>query len=182
MRWQARAATAADGARISEIRVLSWRHAYRDILPADGLAGMRPEAGTERWSELAELPAPIGLFVAVGDDDRPMAYCMVGAAREEVDRHPSLSTGELWAIYADPAVLGTGAGGAVHATGLDHLARNGFAHAVLWVLEDNDIGLGFYRANGWQPDGGRTDFEWAGRQVVELRYARSLVPVQPSSV
>jgi GNAT superfamily N-acetyltransferase len=182
MRWRVRAATPADGARVSEIRVLSWRHAYWDILPNDRLAAMRPEARSEHWSELAGRPAPIGLFVAVGDDDRPVAFCLVGEAREEVDRHPSLTTGELWAIYADPAVLGTGAGGAVHAAGMDHLARNGFAHAMLWVLEHNDIGLGFYRAKGWQPDGGRTGFEWGGRTVFELRYARSLVPVQPSSV
>jgi GNAT superfamily N-acetyltransferase len=176
MGWRVRAATAADGARVSEIRVLSWRHAYRDILPGQPLADMRPEAGTARWAETAEAPAPTGLFVAVGDDDRAMAFCLVGEAREEVDRHPELATGELWAIYADPEVLGTGAGSAVHAAGLDHLADNGFQHAVLWVLEHNDIGLGFYRSHGWRPDGGRTNFDWGGTSVVEVRYARSLGP------
>ncbi|HEY3752460.1 MAG TPA: GNAT family N-acetyltransferase [Pseudonocardiaceae bacterium] len=182
MGWTVRAATPADGARISEIRVLSWRHAYRDILPEDGLAGLRPEAGTARWSELAAAPPPIGLFVAVAVDDLPMAYCLVGAAREEVDLHPELPTGELWAIYADPAALRTGAGRAVHDAGMEHLAAHGFAHVVLWVLEGNDLGMRFYRANGWQPDGGRADFGWAGRTVVEVRYSRSLTPAQPSSV
>jgi ribosomal protein S18 acetylase RimI-like enzyme len=179
MDWTVRPATPADGERLAEIRVLSWRHAYRDILPEDGLAGMRPEAGTARWAEHAAAPPPTGLFVAVDGDDVPMAYCMVGAARDEVDLHPELSTGELWAIYADPAVLGTGAGRAVHDAGMEHLVRHGFEHIVLWVLEHNDIGMRFYRACGWQPDGGQEDFEWGGRTVVEVRYSRS---IQPSRV
>jgi ribosomal protein S18 acetylase RimI-like enzyme len=186
MGWTVRAATPADGARIAEIRVQSWRHAYRHILPEDGLAGLRPAAGTAHWAELAGAPPPTALFVAVDGDDVPMAYCLVGAARDEVDLHPDLPTGELWAIYADPAVLGTGAGRAVHDAGVDHLARQGFAHAVLWVFEDNDIGLRFYRSNGWHADGGRADFGWGGRTVVEVRYSRSLAAhgsaVQPSRV
>ncbi|HEX5404760.1 MAG TPA: GNAT family N-acetyltransferase [Pseudonocardiaceae bacterium] len=178
MAWRVRAATPADAERLGEIRVLSWRHAYRGILPDAGLAGMQPNA--PHWAELAAAPPPTGLFVAVGDDDVPMAYCLVGAAREEVDVHPELATGELWAIYSDPAVLGTGAGRAVHDAGVAYMAAQGFAHAVLWVIENNDIGLRFYRATGWQADGGQDTFEWNGTTVVELRYAKTLA--QPSSV
>jgi ribosomal protein S18 acetylase RimI-like enzyme len=174
MGWQVRAATAADAQRVSELRVASWRHAYQDILPAQGLAGMRPEAGYAFWAAQAAAPPPTGLFVTVGDDDRPVAFCIVGAVRQERDRHPELVTGELMAIYADPAALGSGAGGAVHAVAMDHLARHGFQHVVLWVLEHNELGLRFYRGQGWQPDGGRTTFDWAGSSVSEVRYAKSL--------
>ncbi|HVV19395.1 MAG TPA: GNAT family N-acetyltransferase [Pseudonocardiaceae bacterium] len=182
MTWKVRPATAADAARLVEIRVLSWQHAYRDILPPESLGSMRTdnEAALAHWAELAVAPAPTGLFVAVGEDDRPVAFCLVGAAREDVDRHPSLRTAELWAIYADPDALGTGAGGVVHDAGVEHLERHGFQHAVLWVLEDNKIGRRFYDARGWRPDGGRTDYEWGGASVMEMRYARPLG--QPSSV
>lgn len=158
----------------------SWRHAYRDILPADGLAGLRAEDGVAGWSSLAAEPPPTALFVAVGGDDVPVAYCAVGAAREDVDRHPELPTGELWAIYADPDVFGTGAGHALHEAAVDHLAGEGFRHAVLWVFEDNQPSRAFYERHGWRPDGGREGFEWAGRTVLEVRYARGLA--QPSSV
>jgi ribosomal protein S18 acetylase RimI-like enzyme len=171
-----RAATAADAPRVVEIRVRSWQHAYRDILPAELLGALSPhsEAAMAHWSELARAQPPTGLFVAVGDDDRAVAFCLVGEVREEKDRHPALRTGELWAIYADPDMLGTGAGGAVHAAGMDHLISNGFEHAVLWVLEDNKIGRRFYDSHGWQADGGATDFEWGGSSAVEVRYARAL--------
>jgi ribosomal protein S18 acetylase RimI-like enzyme len=178
--WTVRRATPRDAARIAEIRVASWRHAYRDILPADGLAAMRSEPGVPRWARTASEPPPIGLFVAVGPDDAPVAFSLVGAAREDVDVHPELPTGELWAIYADPGAIGTGAGHAVHDAGVDHLVRQGFRHAVLWVFEDNDSSRRFYERHGWQHDGGREDFEWAGSVTVEVRYARALP--QPNSV
>lgn len=169
-----RHATPEDGARVAQIRVQSWQDAYRHILPADALAAMRPEPAVAHWSGFAQAEPPTRLFVAVDDDDVPVAYCLVGAAREEVDRHADLPTGELWAIYADPAVVGTGAGNVLHEMGIDHLVRNGFKHAVLWVLEGNEAAMRFYRARGWRPDGGQAGFEWGGTQVSEVRYARSL--------
>jgi GNAT superfamily N-acetyltransferase len=178
--WTIRRAGAADAARISWLRVLSWRHAYQGILPAAGLAGLNPDAGVAHWAELAAAQPPTAVFVAVGDDDVPVAYCAVGAVRDEVDLHPELPTGELWAIYSDPGVQGTGAGHALQEAGLDHLARQGFRHAVLWVIEANEHARRFYTAHGWSPDGGREPFEWAGGAADELRYARSVD--QPSSV
>lgn len=178
--WLVRRATPADAERIAWLRVRSWRHAYRDILPAAGLAALSPESGVRRWAELAAAEPPTAMFVAVGGDDVPVAYCTVGAVRDEVDRHPELPTGELWAIYSDPDAHGTGAGHALHETGVDHLARHGFRHATLWVFEANATARRFYAAHGWRPDGGREPFDWAGGSVPELRYAR---PVgQPSSV
>jgi GNAT superfamily N-acetyltransferase len=179
-KWTVRPATPADGRTIAGIRVRSWRDAYRHILPARGLADLRAEPAAARWAAIAAAPPPSGLFVAVGADDRPVAYCLVSAAREAVDRHPELPTGELCAIYADPGVVGSGAGSVLHAAGIEHLAVHGFGYAVLWVFEDNDRARRFYTAHGWAPDGGREDFEFGGRRVTELRYARSLP--QPSSV
>jgi GNAT superfamily N-acetyltransferase len=179
-KWTVRQATAADGLAVAGIRVRSWRHAYRDILPAIGLAEMRAEPAAARWAAYAESPLPARLFVAVGDDDVPVAFCLVSEARDEVDRHPDLPTGELCAIYTDPDMVGTGAGSVLHAAGIEHLAEQGFAHAVLWVFEDNGPAQRFYQSHGWAPDGGRDGFEFGGQQVFEIRYARSLP--QPSSV
>jgi ribosomal protein S18 acetylase RimI-like enzyme len=181
MGWTTRRATPADAQRLSEIRVRSWQHAYRDILPAAGLTAMRPADGVARWIEHIGRPAPTAVFVAVGADDLPVAYSLVGAVRDDIDRHPGLPTCELWAIYSDPAALGSGAGHALHAVGLDHLAEQGFRHAVLWVFEDNAVAMRFYRAHGWVPDGGRDNFDWAGASVTEVRLSRS-VGDQPSSV
>lgn len=180
MGWRVRPARVEDGPRVSQVRVLSWQHSYRHILPEPALAAMRPEAGADQWSAHAVAEPPTKLFVAVDDDDVPVAFCLVGAARDAVDRHRDLATGELWAIYADPAVLGTGAGSAVHDVALEYLACQGFRYAVLWVFEANEGAMRFYRKHGWAPDGGREGFEWGGGQATEVRYARPLALDQSS--
>jgi RimJ/RimL family protein N-acetyltransferase len=171
MGWRVRRARESDGAAIARIRVASWRMAYAGVVPDDALAGMRPVAAT--WERTAVAAPPTALFVTVDDADEPVAFSLVGEARQEADRLPDKRTGELWAIYADPAALGTGAGRAAHDAGMAHLADLGFDHAVVWVLRDNPIGRRFYEANGWQPDGGTTELTIGGRPLTELRYARS---------
>lgn len=175
MAWRVRKATVDDGARIAEIRVRGWQHAYRDLIPERLLADMRPEAGVQRWSDFAKAELPTKLFVAVTEDDQVMAYCLVGAARQDRDRHPDLPTGELWAIYAAPEAKGQGAGKALHEVAMNHLVEQGFRHAVLWVLEGNEGAMAFYRARGWYEDGLKDSFEWGGVQIKEVRYARQLV-------
>jgi GNAT superfamily N-acetyltransferase len=133
-----------------------------------------------RWADIAASRPPNGLFVAVGSDDVPVAYCYVTAARDAEDRHPDLPTGELCAIYADPPAIATGAGTALHAVAVEHLTAQGFTHGVLWVFEDNHRARRFYETHGWSPDGGQEDFEFGGRQVPELRYSRPLEPARPA--
>lgn len=174
MGWTVRTAVAADAEQVATLRVRSWQHAYRGILPDETLDAMRPETAVPHWTQVIAEPSPTRVFVAVDADDRPLSFCLVGDARQDTDRHHDLRTAELWAIYADPEALGTGAGHGVHEAAMAHLAHCGFGHAVVWVLEDNEIGLGFYRSHGWQPDGGRTQITLGGSTVPEVRYARAV--------
>jgi GNAT superfamily N-acetyltransferase len=121
------------------------------------------------------LPEPDAVFVAVnGSAGRLAAYAGVCAVREQQDAHPTLPTGELAAIYADPAVWGRGAGHAVHVAAVEALARFGFRHAVLWVFEDNPMARAFYQRHGWSCDGVREEFEVGGQRPFEVRYSRAL--------
>lgn len=175
MGWRVRPVLAADVPRLAEVRVRSWQHAYAGILPSAALDTLRAKDFESRFAGYADAGAPTKVFVGTdADDDVPMAYCVVGAVRDEADRHPELPTGELFSLYALPDVIGTGVGHALHEAGLDHLAKHGFAHVVLWVFETNDIALRFYRAHGWAPDGSREQFDFGGASVPEVRYYRSV--------
>jgi hypothetical protein len=82
--------------------VASWQHAYAGLVDEVWLAAMNPAGREASWAKRAETG---GLHVAVDEADTPVAFSMVGEARQETDHHPVLRTGELYAIYADPAVL-----------------------------------------------------------------------------
>lgn len=173
--WTVRRATNADVAELARVNVAAWRRAYRGIVPDEFLDQMdsaRRELGWSRW--LAH-PEPDAVFVAVnGDAERIAAYAGVCAVREAPDAHPELPTGELAAIYADPALWGHGAGHAVHEAAIAALAGFGFRHAVLWVFEDNGDARAFYERHGWTCDGVRTEFEVGGQRPLEVRYSRGL--------
>src|SRR5215204_1565928 len=149
MTWLVRAATEADAPVLARINVAAWRHAYRGMVPDSFLAGLDVERRCRGWVRWVSLPPPDAVLVATDRVGRVVAYCALGAVREARDAHPRVSTGELMAIYADPAVLGTGAGHAVHDAGLSSLVASGFRHAVLWVFEDNLVARGFYQRHGW---------------------------------
>ncbi|TVT59369.1 N-acetyltransferase [Amycolatopsis rhizosphaerae] len=175
MAWTVRAAVAADADRIAEINVDAWRHAYRGLIAESVLAAMDTGARAVRWAEIVrDLTGPAALFVAVGPDARIGAYAGVTRARDEGDRFPGLRTGELTALYADPAGWGRGAGSAVHRAALDHLVAHGFEHAVLWVLAGNERARRFYEERGWRPDEVVKDAGIGDRPAPKIRYSRPL--------
>lgn len=175
MEWSVRAAVVADAGRIAEINVSAWRRAYRGLVAAPALAALDTGARAARWAEIVrDLAEPAALYVAIGTDSRVGAYAGVSAARDEADRRPGLRTGELTALYADPAGWGRGAGSAVHQAALEHLAARGFEHAVLWVLAGNERARLFYEARGWRSDGITRDAGIGDRPAPKVRYSRPL--------
>jgi RimJ/RimL family protein N-acetyltransferase len=174
MRWTVRRGVPSDAELLAGIHVRAWRHAYPGIVPQPVLDRMVPENRLPGWRGRFDQPAPEGVFVAVDEDGRPGAYCVVGLARQDGDRHPDLATGELMAIYADPAVRGTGAGHAVHDAGVAHLTRSGIRYGVLWVFAANRPSRRFYEAHGWRHDGTVSHMELGGERIAEVRYGRFL--------
>ena len=174
MQWTVRPARPEDADEIARINVAAWQHAYRGIVADPVLDRMLPESRLPGWTRVLAMPSPSAVFVAVDDDGRMGAYCAVDAVREVGDAHPDLHTGEIVAIYADPAFKGTGAGHGVHEAGVRHLIDNGFRYAVLWVFQDNTPSREFYESHGWRHDGVVHRYELGDQELPEVRYARFL--------
>jgi ribosomal protein S18 acetylase RimI-like enzyme len=159
----------SDAAAIAEVHVAGWRSAYRDLLPADYLAGLSVDSRRNRWAEQLSAPSPTRTRVALVEG-RVRGFASVGPCRDP----DLLGTGawELYAIYLDPTVVGQGIGRALLAASLGDVPRQ--APVVsLWVLEGNTTAQAFYRAAGFIPDGQRQTIEIGGVSVVEVRYVRS---------
>ena len=165
-----RRATVADAAAIAGIQVRGSEWAYRGLLPESPLssderivqrtAAWRTQlaADSARHSFLAERDGVAIGFVTCGPTDDPSLA----------------ATGELFALYVEPAVVGSGVGRALHEHATDSLIARGFVHAVLWVLESNARGRRFYDRAGWNADGARKDYVRDGHERHELRYRRPL--------
>jgi ribosomal protein S18 acetylase RimI-like enzyme len=165
-----RRAAAEDAARIARVRGQTWRAAYSHIFTREQLDTISEQEDTERWSgHLRNLPPRAATFVAARAGEI-VGFASVGPTRAGDDP----SQGELYAIYVLPETWGSGIGRALMAEALDGLRAEGFAGAVLWVLEDNPRTRRFYELAGWTADGEVMDGEWLGSRVREVRYRISL--------
>ncbi len=164
-----RPAVPGDAAAIAEIHVAGWRWAYRDLLPADHLAGLSVDRRRDRWAQQLSASSPSRTRVAL-IDGRIRGFASVGPSRDPDLREAG--AWELYAIYLDPAVLGRGIGRALLAASLGDVPEQA-PLVSLWVLEGNTTAQAFYRAAGFTPDGQRQEIEIGGVSMVEVRYVRS---------
>ena len=169
-----REAAETDAALVAKINVDGWSTAYRGLMPDHYLDAIRPGDRVDRVRLRLGLPDPHSIWLAVGGDGAVGAYSEVAAARDHGDRHPSLSTGELFALYAAPAWRGKGAGKSAHEAGVEYLAKQGFEHAVLWVIKGNEPSRRFYETQGWTCDGVTKTDTFGDVTVTEIRYSRPL--------
>jgi GNAT superfamily N-acetyltransferase len=155
---------------VALVHVRAWQVAYRDLLPADYLASLKPEDRASRYTFGGTDPRGPMTTVAVDDDGTVRGFVTTCASRDQ----DAPGYGEVAAIHVDPDWWGRGAGQALLASARAYLLDSGFTRALLWVLVGNVRAERFYEQDGWAPDGTRrTDTVW-GVQVNDQRYRRVL--------
>jgi len=101
-------------------------------------------------------------------------FVNLGATRDQ----EASSVGELFAMYVLPEEWGQGVGRALMFETLKALRDEGFAEAILWVLEDNPRTRRFYELSGWCLDGGVKEEDLLETRVREVRYRITLKPAE----
>ena len=164
-----RAARPGDAQPIATVHVATWQDAYAGLLPDEFLAGLDVTEWAGRWRDRLAAAAE-GMFTLVFEvGGRMQGFVSGGPSRDE------FPSGEVYAIYVDPACQGRGAGGRLLAAATRLLADAGFTEASLWVLSGNHRARGFYESQGWRCEG--TEQPWTpsgGASVPEVRYVRTL--------
>lgn len=159
-------ATPADVHAIAEIHVNAWRAAYKHILSADYLASLSVEQRKVMWRKTVESGQP-ELLVA-RDNGTVCGWVSFAACRDE--DAPSRQA-EVWAIYVAPASWSKGVGRALWARVREILRDKGFMTCSLWVFQENEQAIRFYRSLGFSPDSlPPRHFELGGQQLREVRY------------
>jgi ribosomal protein S18 acetylase RimI-like enzyme len=163
-----RTAHRSDSLALATAHIQAWREAYSHILPSEFLAALSIPDRATRWDKIIEAAES---FTAVAEiEGQVSAFVSYGRCRD-ADAPPNRA--EIWALYAAPAVWGSGAGRGLLDHALNELTSLGVAETSLWVLSDNQRGRRFYKFNGFAPVAGTEKwFELGGAQVQELRYMR----------
>jgi GNAT superfamily N-acetyltransferase len=158
---------------MAQVHARSWRSTYAELLPdtvIDDILAFQP-ARIERWQTWLAAPQQRrGSFVAEADGN--VAGFVFWGPSEGPDVSPEIA--EVYAIYLDPDVIGSGIGRSLFHTAVDDIVAQGFAAAVLWVLDTNERARRFYEAAGWHPDGATKTEERPGGELREVRYTRML--------
>jgi len=168
-----RPAIAADARRIAEIHVRAWRAAYHGLVPDALLSSLSIDEREARWRESvtrAETDPLYQVWIAERAGT-VLGFALIGPSRDD---DASAATGEVYALYVEPALFGTGIGRLLFSHAVATLASHGFIRATLWVLEANSESRRFYTVAGWRPDGRRKVERLRGFELVEVRYACTL--------
>ncbi|MEV6399421.1 GNAT family N-acetyltransferase [Streptomyces sp. NPDC051907] len=166
-----RAMREADVPAVSAVRVTGWKAAYAGMVPQSYLDGMTVEADTEqRRGHFDQSQEGTAQLVAVDAHERVVGWACLGPSRGG----ETTTTGEVYALYVQPSLIGSGIGRAlleaVHADALAH----GYESLLLWVLQDNTRARRFYERAGYVADGAVQDDDYDGVSVSEVRYRRTL--------
>ncbi|MFE9450175.1 GNAT family N-acetyltransferase [Streptomyces sp. NPDC006739] len=158
-----------DASAVAGVYVNSWRAAFAGLVPQRYLDAMDPVREESAWkTRIAETRWPAsGVLVA---ETEAGITGFTGFGPSQVD--PAIA--EIGTFYAIPEVWGTGVGKQLMLDTLATLGQADYAHATLWVLEDNERARNFYEAAGWRADGAAVEDTTGGASLNKLRYCRSL--------
>lgn len=164
-----REANINDSARVAEIEVLSNRYAYKYILSYDYLFNDLSVENRlpvfSRWISEKRF----GIYV-YEDTDTGIIKGMMGIGMcEDEDKEKAF---ELHFIYLDPDYVRIGIGSEMLAFFEKTGKEKGCSELVIWVLEENGMGIKFYEKHDYHPDGKEKIFKrWNKR---EIRYVKSI--------
>jgi len=160
-----RPAHAADLDEIQSVAEAAWHETYDDLVGTETV-----ERVLGKWYEDAAIEAGINheqqdFFVAV-DDETVIGYAHVGP-------HPPQRTYQLYRIYVHPDYWRRGVGKDLLANVEQELFERDAADYEAEVLRDNDAGVAFLEATGFERVQKR-EGDMVGTAVPEYRYRKPL--------
>ena len=165
-----RDATVDDADAVALVHVHGWQWGYRGLLPDAYLDGLSAERRAEQWRSWLLEPGSTRTRLAE-EDGACVGFGVSGPSR---DPGADDDTGEVYAIYVEEEVAGTGVGTELLRSAVAWLTERGFARATLWVLEGNARARRFYEREGWALDGSSKSEPREDFTMNEDRYARQL--------
>lgn len=168
-----RPARRADAAEIARIQAVTWRTAYRGVLPREVLDDWDEAAATVAWhSAVTAPPTPgHGVLVAV-EQQTVVGFAAFGPAELTAGEQPDEAgpTTELSTLLVEPRWGRRGHGSRLLSAVAELAESAGAARLQVWLLETDQVSTGFYESAGWARDGWARTLDTGDRPLRELRW------------
>jgi GNAT superfamily N-acetyltransferase len=168
-----RPARPEDAAAVAHVQLVTWRTAYRDVLPLAVLDEWDEGAATVSWrTAVTRPPTPgHGVLVAV-DRDEIVGFAAYGPpelARGEAP-DPDGPTTEIATLLVEPRWGRRGHGSRLLAAVADLARATGAARLQVWLPEADRVSAGFFESAGWAQQGWARTLDTGGRPLREVRW------------
>jgi GNAT superfamily N-acetyltransferase len=142
--YQVRPAVDSDAEQVAAVHAASSHAAYETVAPA-GQASLPMDKRRAFWRDAIEYGEPL-VQVALE------AGKVIGFVGYDRSRDPKSkpTTGEIWALYVDPAHWSRGAGLALWDAAREGLLEEGCTEATLWIPLCNERALRFAELAGFK--------------------------------
>lgn len=167
--YAVRPATDTDATAIAAIHAESSHAAYEGVAPG-GQPSLSPDKRLAFWRDAIEYGEPL-LHVAT---DAGQVVGFVGFDRSR-DPKSRPTTGEIWALYVQPAHWDQGAGLALWDAAREGLLEEGCTEVTLWIPLCNERALRFAELAGFKREINTAKTALIGGvKLEEIRLRRSL--------
>ncbi|MGY1743181.1 MULTISPECIES: N-acetyltransferase family protein [unclassified Blastococcus] len=178
-----RPASPADAEAVARVQAVTWRTAYREVLPAAVLDEWDEAAAAEVWRVAAAAPpTPAhGLLVAV-DGAEVVGFAAYGPPEVTADdpSSPHGPTTEVAALLVEPRWGRRGHGSRLLAAVADTATATGAARLTMWVPEPDRVTARFLESAGWAREGWARTLDTGGEPLREVRWHAELTEVGAS--
>ncbi len=167
---------------MARIQLVTWRTAYRRLLPRHVLDGMDEAFLAEHWRVAIEQPPSARHRVLVAVEQAAQSHLVGFAATGPADEaalapgEPPLDAGTaaVTELLVEPRWGRRGHGSRLLAAAVDLWREDGFGTAVAWVYEQDPATQRFLTGAGWAPDGARRALDVDDLLVPQLRLHASI--------
>lgn len=147
-----RPARPEDAAAMARVQAVTWRTAYRSVLPPEVLDDWDDNAATEAWrAAVGAPPTPEHGTVVAVERDEVVGFAAFGPAEppEGQRADPATPTTEVAVLLVEPRWGRRGHGSRLLAAVADLARAAGATRLQTWLPESDQASAGFLESAGW---------------------------------
>lgn len=162
-----------DAVEIARLQVVTWRSAYRSLLPTSVLDEWDADAAAASWRTAIASPPTQGHGVVVAlERNTVVGFAAFGPAELSLGELPDPAgpTAEVSTLLVEPRWGRRGHGSRLLAAVSDLARAGGAARLQVWLLAADQVSARFYESAGWEPDGWARTLDTGLEPLREIRW------------